>query len=294
MRKSGIVLKLLSPAKINLGLEIGEKNINGYHEVDMIMQSISLCDEIEISKSCDSKIDVISNKKIGCATEKNIAYRAAQEFFNYTKTQNKGIEIKIKKNIPLCAGLAGGSADGAGVIVGLNKIFETNLEISEMCEIGAKIGSDVPFCILGGTALARGRGTDLSSIGRMPKCYILVIKPDISISTSEAYSRFDNLKIIKKHDMNLLRTSLESNNLFGICNNLYNRFEEVIDNPKIFDIKQNLKNFGALGTLMTGSGSAVYGIFDNINKAQTCIQNLKNDYDFIQLAEPMDHGAFLT
>lgn len=285
--------KTLAPAKINLGLEIGKKNIDGYHEVEMIMQSISLFDEIEISKSCDSKIDVISDKKISCPTEQNIAYRAALEFFEYTKIKNHGIRIKIKKNIPMCAGLAGGSADGAGVIVGLNKAFETNLNFSQMCEIGAKIGSDIPFCVIGGAAAARGIGTELTPINTMPDCAVLIIKPDFSISTANAYSRFDSLIIDKKHSMNLLEAALKSRDLLKICSNLYNRFEDIIDNEEIFNIKQKLDSFGAVGSLMTGSGSAVYGVFDDIKKAKICLQDLYGKYESVSLARPLNHGAIV-
>lgn len=288
-----MVLKIFAPAKINLGLEIGNKNANGYHEVDMIMQSISLCDEIYIEFSHSQKIDVEIDKKINCPREKNIAFRAAEAFFDYTKIKNVGVNIKIIKKIPMCAGLAGGSADGAGVIVGLNNIFESNLEISEMCEIGARVGSDVPFCIVGGAAAAKGTGTDIIPINTVPCCNILVIKPNISVSTAEAYSRFDEMKVTEKHSMSLLEAALKLQDLSGICANLYNRFEGVINNPKIFEIKDKLKSLGALGSLMTGSGSAVYGIFDDANKAETALQALQRKYEFTGIFKPLNHGAFV-
>lgn len=287
-------VKVLAPAKINLGLEIGNKNSDGYHEVDMIMQSVSIYDEIKLSMSVNKNIEIVTDKKVDCPPEKNIAYRAAKEFFDYTKTGNCGVKIKIKKNIPMCAGLAGGSADGAGVIVGLDKMFGTDLKAPEMCKIGAKIGSDVPFCIFGGTVAASGIGVDLNTVSSMPRCSILVIKPGISISTAEAYSKFDSIKIDKKHGMDLLESSLKAHDLQGVCSHLYNRFEEVIDNPEIFDIKQKLKNGGALSSLMTGSGSAVYGIFDDVNKATKCMRDLKNMYEFVRIAEPINHGAVLV
>ena len=191
------------------------------------------------------------------------------------------------------AGLAGGSADGAGVIVGLNRMFETHLNISQMCEIGSKVGSDVPFCIAGGAACAKGTGTDLTSINSMPKCIILLVKPDFSVSTSEAYSRFDNINLVEKHDMGLLESAMINHNLGEICNNLYNRFEEVINIAEISEIKGKLKKIGALGTLMTGSGSAIYGIFDDMSKAKVCQKKLQNEYQFVGLAKPVNHGVFL-
>lgn len=284
-------LKVLAPAKINLGLEIGRNNTNGYHNVDMIMQSISLHDEVDLCFSSDRGINLNVDKEINCSPEKNIAYRAAQEFFEYTKIKNNGIKIQIKKSIPMCAGLAGGSADGAGVIVGLNRMFETNLKISEMCKIGAKVGSDVPFCIVGGAAVAKGTGTELTPINPIGDCSILIIKPNISISTADAYSRFDDMKIEKGHSMSLLKTALEFHDLKGTCNNLYNRFEDIINNSEIFEIKNNLKKFGALGSLMTGSGSAVYGIFDDNNKAKICLDTLQDKYEFACISKPLNHGA---
>lgn len=287
-------LKILAPAKINLGLEIFKKNIDGYHEVDMIMQSISLCDEISIDFCKTQGIEVTSDKKINCSPKENIAYRAAQKFFDCNKIRDKGIKIKIKKNIPMCAGLAGGSADGAGVIFGLNKMFGTNLKISEMCEIGSKIGSDIPFCMVGGAAIAKGTGTDLTAIDPIENCEVLIIKPKFSFSTAESYSRFDNMKIKENHSMLLLRNALKSHSLSDICSNLFNRFEYVIDKPEIFEIKNKLKKFGALGSLMTGSGSAVYGIFDDESKAKFCLETLRDTYEFASLAGPLCHGVFFA
>lgn len=286
-------LKILAPAKINLGLEIGQKNINGYHEVDMIMQSISLCDEIDLSFCSAQKIEIETDKCIDCPTEKNIAYRAAQEFFKFTKIKNSGIKIKIKKNIPMRAGLAGGSADGAGVIVGLNKMFETNLDIFQMCKIGSEVGSDVPFCIVGGATVAKGIGTELAPINTMPDCAILLVKPGISVSTEEAYHRFDQIKKVKNHNMNLLESALKTQDLMSMCSNLYNRFEDVINNEEIFKIKETMKKSSALGSLMTGSGSAVYGVFDDMNKAEECLKIFRNMYDFACITRPLNHGAFL-
>ncbi|MDO4199789.1 MAG: 4-(cytidine 5'-diphospho)-2-C-methyl-D-erythritol kinase [Clostridia bacterium] len=286
-------MKILAPAKINLGLEIGKKNVKGYHEVDMIMQSISLCDEIDLSFSSDGKISLSTDKEINCSTENNIAYKAAKYFFEYTKISSRGINIKIKKNIPMCAGLAGGSTDGAAVIFGLDKMFETHLSIPKMCKIGSGVGSDVPFCIIGGAAAAKGTGTDLIPTYSMPNCSILVVKPNVSISTAEAYSRFDDIRVAKKHHMESLKMALELQSLQSICDNLFNRFEEVINNEKIFEIKQKLHNFGAMGSLMTGSGSAVYGIFNDMNKAENCLKFCQNMYDFACITRPLSHGAYL-
>lgn len=284
-------LKVLAPAKINLSLEIGNKNSSGYHEVDMVMQSISLYDEIELCLNENTKIDLSVDKNLNCPTEKNIAYKAAKKFFDYTGIKNKGINIKIKKNIPVCAGLAGGSADGAGIIIGLNKLFDTNLNPAQTQKIGAKIGADVPFCISGGTAYAYGIGTELKQLKLLPTCNIVVVKPDISISTAKSYSDFDNMEINQKYNTNPLIAALKSQNLTEICKNLFNRFEDVINEPEIFKIKNDLIKHGALNSLMTGSGSAVYGIFNDYEKAQNCVEIIKKEYPATYFTQPINHGA---
>ena len=287
-------LRILAPAKINLGLEIGNKNPDGYHEVTMVMQSISLYDEIELSHSANPGINLTTDVDLNCEPQNNIAYRATTEFFHYANIKNEGINIKIKKNIPSCAGLAGGSTDGAGVIVGLNKMFAAHLNYEQMCEIGAKVGSDLPFCIMGGTAHAFGIGTQLNFLNPMPKCHIVAIKPDIAISTAKAYSDFDSIKTKKTHDLNPLISACQTQNLTEICKNLFNRFEQVINEPEIFKIKQELIRYGAINSLMTGSGSAVYGIFDDALKAQNCVVHLRKKYPNTFLAEPVNHGAKIT
>ena len=284
-------VNVIAPAKINLGLEIKDKNPNGYHDVYMIMQSVSLYDELNIGISDDDSIKVTMDKSIDCAIENNIAYKSAKAFLKYVKADHIGLNINIKKNIPIFAGLAGGSADGAGVIVGLNKLLKIGLSDTDMCQIGEKIGADIPFCILGGTKYATGIGTNLKNMGSIPECFIVLVKPDISISTAEAYSKYDNLKIKVKNDMNNLKAAIYSQDLHGICNNLYNRFEEIVDDGDIYAIKRELKNSGALGALMTGSGSVVYGIFEDKFKAADCITNLKKTYAEVYLAQPLRHGA---
>ncbi len=284
-------MKLAAPAKINLGLEILSKTIDGYHKVNMIMQSIGLYDFVDIISNNSGEISVKTNIDVGCEAQNNIAFKAANAFLEYANIKNVGVDIKIEKRIPFGAGMAGGSADAAAVIVGMNKLLKTNYSLNELLNIGAKVGCDVPFCIVGGAAQATGRGECLKSLSSMPECGIVVIKPDFHVSTAEAYANFDNLKVDVFNDLNLLENSMENQNLAGICKNLYNRFEQVIDEPQIINIKNDLVNNGASGALMTGSGSAIYGVFSCIEDAECCFNKLKSKYSQIYFTNPVNHGA---
>lgn len=287
-------LKIIASAKINLGLEIGEKRANGYHNVYMVMQSVSLYDEIELEvHSGTGKIKLDFSEDVNCSIADNIVFKAIKAFFSYIQTYDYDVYAKIKKNIPICAGMAGGSADGAGVIVGLNKILKIGLTLDNMCEIGESVGADVPFCIKGGTAYASGTGTDITSINSIPNCWIVIVKPKLKISTQEAYASFDKLNINFKRDLSPLLSAIQKGNLPEVCENLYNRFEEIVNEPEIFEIKRYLKEFGADGSLMTGSGSAVYGIFQHKNNAKQCFENIKKFYKSSYLVTPVDQGIYV-
>ena len=252
---------VLAPAKINLGLEILGKNNDGYHNVEMVMQTVSLYDKVTVSVTSNGGINVICDKNINCEPTRNTAYRCATEFFEYTKIKNPGITIKIAKNIPMEAGLAGGSTDGAGTLIALNKIFGTNLSTNELMNLGGKIGADIPFCIMKGTAIATGIGTDLVKIVASQDYHVVIIKPDFSISTKEAYEKSDALDIKNHTKFDELVKALEEKNTVKIGENLFNRFESVISQKEIFYIKDKLINLGANGAIMSGSGSSVFGIF---------------------------------
>lgn len=289
-----VSLKVIAPAKINLGLEIGERRSNGYHDVYMVMQSVSLYDEIELEvHSGTGEIELNFSKDVNCSIADNIVSKAIKAFFSYTKTYNYDVSAKIKKNIPICAGMAGGSADGAGVIVGLNEILKVGLTLDKMCEIGKSVGADVPFCIKGGTVYASGTGTEITSIESIPNCWIVIAKPNLKISTQEAYASFDELCINFKRDLSPLLSAIQKGNLLEVCENLYNRFEEVVNEPEIFEIKRHLKEFGADGFLMTGSGSAVYGIFQHKNHAKECFESIKKFYKSSYLVTPVVQGAYV-
>lgn len=286
-------VKILAPAKINLGLEILDKRADGYHNVDMIMQSVSLYDVLNISVSKNSFFEIKSNADFKCPLEDNTMYKAAKSFFEFTGVKPAEIAIEIQKNIPSLAGLAGGSSDGAAVIVALNHIFETGLPLNDLMKIGEKVGSDVPFCIKGGTSEAGGRGTILHPINSELEYYLVIVKPDINISTSTAYAKAESIEEKNILAIERINAALKSGDLSGMCNNLFNRFEDVVEDPEVFLLKDKMRELGAKGTLMTGSGSAVFGIFEDAVSAQRCQKIMKQDYEKVFLCKPVSHGVII-
>lgn len=287
-----MILKAYAPAKINLGLEIISKRADGYHELDMIMQSIDLFDTITVESTDSSRhISVLHTKNIDCSEQNDITYKAAKLFFESISKKDYGIAIKIDKKIPLGAGLAGGSSDGAAVLVLLNSMYGNPFSQSELMKIGAQIGSDVPFCILGGTARAKGTGTELRPINFLGDYFLVLVKPEISISTKEAYQLSD--KIIKSEIKNfdLLENSLINNNFVSMSENLYNRFEDLICKETISKIKQDFYLLGSEASLMSGSGSTVYGIFKDKISAQKCYYKLNQKYKSVFLCRPINYGV---
>lgn len=286
-------IKIFAPAKINLGLEILKRRTDGYHEVDMVMQSINLCDEIIVENIAADKIIVECDKDIGCSMEKNLAYKAAKIFLNHAHIQGAGFKIKIVKKIPQEAGLAGGSADAAAVLYALNIITNSNISKSDMINMASEIGSDVPFCLVGGCVQATGCGTQMRSISSLSNCFLVVVKPEISICTREAYALFDDFDISEFKNNNNLIKSLYESDINGISKNIFNRFEEIINNSEISLIKEKLRFNGALGAAMSGSGSAVFGIFKDNSTALKCLNKLEKNYKQVFLCEPIEHGVYV-
>lgn len=279
-----------APAKINLYLEVLKKCDNGYHEVEMIMQAVNLHDTISVSMTKTKDIEIFSNHRFSADIRKNTAYKAAIEFFKNINVVNPGIKIKIEKKIPICAGLAGGSSNAAAVLVALNQMFSANLSKSDLGLIGKKIGADVPFCIFGGTMLAKGIGTKLLPLTVMPGCYIVLCKPNIYVSTKVAYDKVDEINSISKNIMPILK-AIKSKNLDVVSNNLYNRFESVLKINEVFNIKNTMIKHGAIGSSMSGSGPTVFGIFKEKSLAKSCSDFLKNYYKVVFLCVPQKSGC---
>lgn len=272
-------MKCFAPAKINLSLDVINKRPDGYHNLCMVMQTISLYDEIDIEIADEITLD--SNKKDIPLNNKNLAWKAAEAFFEYTNI-NGGCKMFIKKVIPDGAGLGGGSSDAAEVILALNKLYDTHLTPEEMQKIAVKIGADCPFFIVKGCCLAEGIGELLTPIENNTKVFVLIYKPDLSISTKWVY---ENLDLNNKKEYNLkenLRLLKDGNNAF-YREKMFNVLEDVSVKkyPEIEYIKTTLKTLGAEGAMMTGSGSAVFGIFSDENKAKTALDTLKNNNVFL-------------
>jgi 4-diphosphocytidyl-2-C-methyl-D-erythritol kinase len=276
-----MIIKEKAFAKINLSIDIVSRMANGYHNMRMVMQSVGLHDEITITCEQGDGIAVATDLKYLPGDERNIASRAASVFFAHTGISGYRTDIGIRKNIPVCAGLGGGSTDGAAVLRGLNTMFDSKLDRKTLELLAEKIGSDVPFCVAGGTALAEGRGEKLTDLPPLPDCRIVICKPSFAISTPELFSRINCDKIHLRPDTNGLLDALNKQSLTGVARRMYNVFEDVL--PKgtgaIGEIKIKLSDSGALGAAMTGTGSAVFGLFQDDTSALGAYEDLKSSYN---------------
>jgi 4-diphosphocytidyl-2-C-methyl-D-erythritol kinase len=257
-----------SYAKINLTLDVLSKRENGYHDIKMIMQTVSLFDLVIVDKS-DRGISISTNLRYLPNNDKNIAYKAADAFFKAANIRG-GVKIMIHKNIPVAAGLAGGSGNCAAVLTAVNMLFDNPFSEDELMKIGSTLGADVPYCFRGGTQLAEGIGEILSPLPPMPDAYILLVKPSINVSTASVYDEIDNAPIIKRPDTSAVISALESGNISQVADGLCNVMESVTEKmyPIIGGIKKKMLLNGALGAVMSGSGPTVFGIFDDFNTAK--------------------------
>ena len=257
-----------SYAKINLTLDVLSKRPDGYHNVEMIMQTVSLYDLILVDKT-EKNISISTNLKYLPVNEKNIAYKAALEFFKYTCITG-GCKIMIHKNIPVAAGLAGGSGNAAAVLCSLDKLYNTNLSSDELMDIASKLGADVPYCIMGGTSLATGIGEILTHLPSIPKCNILMVKPPISVSTAAIYEAIDTAEIDKRPNTNAMIDAIKRQDLRLLAQNLSNVMGNVTEtmHPIVKGIRRKMLMNGALGAVMSGSGPTVFGIFPDYETAK--------------------------
>jgi len=270
-------IKLKALAKINLGLDVIRRREDGYHEVKMIMQTINLYDQIEIKKTREAGIKVKTNLFYLPCNENNLVYKAAKLLMDEFGIRD-GVEIDLKKRIPVAAGMAGGSSDAATVLFGINKIFGLKLSLKDLMERGVRIGADVPYCLMRGTALAEGIGEKLTALKPMPKCHVLIAKPGISVSTKFVYENL-HLEDVKSHpDIDCIIECIESGDLKGAAGSMGNVLEEVTipAYPVIQDIKDAMNRNGALGAMMSGSGPTVFGLFDDIKLAKKAYAEIKS------------------
>lgn len=283
-------MKVKAAAKINLMLDILKRLDNGYHSLFMIMQSVDLFDVITVNRNNQNKIIIECNKDGVPCNEKNIAYKCAMKFFEYCNIDDIGITIEIEKNIPMAAGVAGGSADGAAVIYCLNKIFNTNLSQKELCEIGNKVGADIPFSLTGGTAVTLGTGNVIASVKDLPECYIVLCKPEQDVSTPEAYAQFDSLGRVRHLDRISMIDAVSNADYEKICTLCGNVFEQAVEVPKRPHIKGIMRKSGADACCMSGSGPTVFGLFSDESKANDCYNKLKSKYNQVYICKPVNNG----
>lgn len=279
-------LTVKANAKINLTLNITGKLPNGYHSLSSIMQSVSLYDIVSVERTNNGDIEVICLDDAAPSGEKNIAYKAAREFFEYADIVCCGIRITIEKKIPSEAGLGGGSADAAAVIVCLNKLFSCGFSQERLCVIGAKVGADVPFCIMGGTALCEGIGEEITPLSPLNCKCVLIAKGKLGVSTKDAYAKIDSAEI--EH------TSWDKTDFIGcfeywakLCSN---DFEAVSTNSEVEMIRSEMENSGAAIAQMSGSGSAVFGLFSDTEKAESCRKKLAESGFFAEKCEFSENG----
>ena len=285
-------MKLKANAKINLLLDITGIKKNGYHSLFTIMQSVSLGDVVTVEKTDGDDITV-SCDVAGVPTDSsNIVYKCADKFFQYAGiTEGKGIHIHIEKKTPFGAGMGGGSADGAAVLVALNKLFKTNYPDKVLCRIGVKVGADIPFCIVGGTAICLDTGAIVAPLIDLEDYYIVIVKPEDSVSTKEAYDAVDSLEYMKhpKNEQMLeLLADGDIEDALKLCSNV---FEQALEVAGRVDVKDVCNKNGAIASCMTGSGSAVYGIFKDKENAEKTVIQLKKKFEKVYLCTPEKLGV---
>ena len=269
-------ISLKALAKINLGLDVVRRREDGYHEVRMVMQTIHLFDRLNIEKTKDAGISIKTNLSFLPVNENNLIYKAGKllmDEFNITE----GVSVELDKRIPVAAGMAGGSTDAAAMLYGMNKIFDLGLSMQELKDRGVKIGADVPYCIMRGTALAENIGEELTELPAMVKCPVLIAKPQISVSTKFVYQ---NLKLDKNTvhpDIDNLIAKIEAGDLEGIAAGMGNVLETVTipEYPIIAEIKEQMLKSGAINSMMSGSGPTVFGLFQDQETARKACKDMK-------------------
>lgn len=284
-------IKVRSFAKLNLFLEITGKREDGYHLLRSVMQSVSLFDVLEFSWSDGDGIEIISDSRGIPLNEKNLIWKSIEAFYAEAKEcDRKKITVNLKKNIPSMAGMAGGSSNAAAALVAMNEIYYRPFSVYDLCKIGAKIGADVPFCILGGTVLCEGIGDKMSRLPNLDNCCFAVVKPDVSISTPEAYKKFDNMKITDIPVYSDFVEGLKNGDLNLMSQYMYNSLEYACGLKEIDYIKDKLLKNGAVNAMMTGSGSAVFGVFDDTDVAENALKNF-SEYSFKGVFAPENKGV---
>ncbi|WP_113885343.1 MULTISPECIES: 4-(cytidine 5'-diphospho)-2-C-methyl-D-erythritol kinase [Cytobacillus] len=268
-----------APAKINLSLDVLHKREDGYHEVEMIMTTIDLADRLELTLLDKDEIKIVSHNRFVPDDQRNLAYQAAHLLKERFQVK-KGVSITIEKAIPVAAGLAGGSSDAAAALRGLNKLWDLGLSLDELAEIGTEIGSDVSFCVYGGTALARGRGEKIQQLPAPPTCWVILAKPFIGVSTADVYRRLDVDQVQHPNTAGMVE-AINAGSYDHVCRNMGNVLEDVTLNmhPEVLQIKDQMKRFGADAVLMSGSGPTVFGLVHHDSRMHRIYNGLRGFCD---------------
>lgn len=274
-------MELQARAKLNLTLDVLGCREDGYHDLRMVMQSIDLTDTLVVRPGTGEGIQVGTNLNFLPNGDKNLAAIAARQFWKALGKEPVPLDIEIQKRIPVCAGMAGGSSDAAAVLRGLNEQEGCPFSMKELAHVGESVGSDVPYCVLGGTALAEGRGEILTVLPPLPKCHVVVCKPDFPISTPELFHRIDSVKVRRRPDTAGVLAALEAGDLEGVARRMYNVFEDVLTErqaAQVTQIKRTLIEYGALGATMSGTGPTAFGLFSDRKQAEQAYEILARDY----------------
>ena len=278
-------MKVTAHGKLNLSLDVLGRTADGYHDMRMVMQTVQFGDELEVSLRSDGQFTIDPGQSYLPADGRNLAVKAAKLFLEGT---GLGADIRVVKRIPVCAGMGGGSADAAAVLRALNVLTGRDMSIDGLCALGLQAGSDVPFCVLEGAALAEGRGEVLTPVPSLPDCAVVICKPAFAISTPELFGKVDGRKSRLRPDTAGILAALEDRDVPGVARRMFNVFEDVLGRRQgeIFAIKRALTDLGALGAAMTGSGSAVFGLFDDEEAAKRAHQALSARYRECCLTRP--------
>ena len=266
-----------APAKLNLTLDVLGRREDGYHDLRMVMQSITLADTLTLRRQEGEEVRARTSLSFLPGGEKNLAVKAALCFYRALGRPARGMEILLDKRIPVCAGMGGGSSDAAAVLRALNSLEGEPYTPAQLARVGEEVGSDVPYCVMGGTALAEGRGEVLTALPALPKCWVAVCKPDFSISTPELFARIDSCKIRRRPDTEGLLAALGEGDLAGVARRMYNVFEDVLpprQQARVAGIKHILIQRGALGANMSGTGPTAFGLFQEEEAAREAVQAL--------------------
>lgn len=282
---------VLAPAKLNLSLDVVGTLPNGYHDLDMVMQTIDLYEKITLRRS--NTLSLTLPGSFVPVNDKNTAIKAAVAFFRYTGLL-AGVDMTIYKRVPVRAGMAGGSADAAGVLVGLNDLYDAKLSMSELCALGAGIGADVPFALLGGTCRVRGVGDLMKALPPCPDCWFVVAMPSVGVSTPEAFARYDTMGSPVHPDCEAQEQAVRAGDLVAVCAAAGNALEHCSGAEETPSICAILRENGALTAQMTGSGAAVFGVFDDEEKARAAMSALKPGYKQVYLCRPTHGGPRVT